>query len=245
MRKSLLIIAVALMVFSNSAFCATSNDILNQVKSAETGLADFTANMDITRANKNNVAAMGSGYDEILRLQKAIISYKRPDLIRYDGFAQGIKASLVQNGYKRLVLAAMIRKLDNLKDAPGKRQDTLDLGFLSSSLWRDNSVTVVSNGKKALKLKFNPKFGGRDKRHDDVWVDPMTLKMLKREKFLGDGQMRVRMTYGSYQNLTGKLSIATTSTLYDPSGGMLGSVKYKNLKVNSGVRDSIFSMAQR
>jgi len=35
----------------------------------------------------------------------------------------------------------MIRKLDNLKDAPGKRQDSLDLGFLSSSLWRDNFVT--------------------------------------------------------------------------------------------------------
>ena len=188
---------------------------------------------------------MGSGYDEILRLRKALVSYKRPDMIRYDGFAQGIKASFVQNGYQRLVLAAMIRKVDDLKDAPGKRQDTLDLGFLSSSLWRDNFVTVVTGGKNSIKLKFSPKFGAKDKRHDMVWVDPSTLRVLRREKYLGGGEMRVRMTYGGYQNLTGKLPIATVSTLYDPSGGLLGSVKYNKLKVNTGLKESLFSMAQR
>jgi len=45
---------------------------------------------------------------------------------------------------------------------------------------------VVSGGKSGvIKLKFDPKFGGDDKRHDTVWVDPATLKVLRRQKYLG------------------------------------------------------------
>jgi len=52
--------------------------------------------------------------------------------------------------------------------------------------------------------------------------------------------MRVQMTYGGYQHLTAKLPIATTSSLYDAAGGLLGSVKYNNLKVNTGLKARCF-----
>ncbi|MCX6344410.1 MAG: outer membrane lipoprotein-sorting protein [Armatimonadetes bacterium] len=238
-------IALALGMLASSAWAVSSADILKKVKAAEASLKDFKADMVITEANKKNVSGMGEGYSDILKLEKAIIQYKKPDMIRYDGYAKGIRAAYIQKGCEKLILAAMIRKKENVKEAPGKRQDSLDLGFLTSKLWTDNNVSVVSSAKNSLKLKFDPKAGGADKRHDMVWIDPATLKVLKREKYRGSGEMRVRMVYSDFETLAGKLPIATMCTMYDGKNNELGSVKYKNVKANVGLGDALFSMAQR
>lgn len=239
-------LVLVLIIAVNSVMAASAKDILKRVKAAEAGVRDMKAEMVITQANKSNVAEMGDGYTDILRLEKAVISYKKPNMIRYDGYARGIKAALIQNGYKKLILAAMIRKTEDDRNAPGKRQDTLDLGFLSSQLWVDNNVSIVSVGKNGtLKMKFDPKAGGTDKRHDMVWIDSRTLKILKREKYRGNGELRLRLVYSGFQTLGGKLPIATESTLYNPSGEKMGSVKYKNVKSNVGLPNSLFSLSQR
>jgi len=242
----LLILVLGCALISSSATAVTASDILSRVKAAEADVKDLKAEMVITSADKSNVSDMGEGYSDILKLQKAVIAYKKPDKFRIDGFARGIKASFVQYGYKKLVLAAMIRQTEDVKNKPGKRFDTLDLGFLSSRLWVDNAVTVVSKPKNGvIQLKFDPKAGGTDKRHDNVWVDSKTLRVTKREKYRGNGQMRVRYVYTNFEMLGGKLPIATTSTMYNPSGEKLGTVTYKNVKANSGLADSVFSLTQR
>lgn len=241
----LVILAVAFIVSQVDA-AVTASSILSRVKSAEASVKDFKADMVIVDANKGNVSGMGEGYDEILKLEKAVVQFKRPDKLRYDGYARGIKAAYIQNGYEKLVLLPMLRQRTNAKNDPGKRQDTLDLGFLSSQLWKDNNVSVVSTDSKGVvKLKFDPKFGGNDKRHDIVWVDSATLKVLKREKYRGGGEMRIKVAYGDFTMLGGKLPIATVSTLYNPAGKELGTVQYKNLRANVGLSDSIFSLTQR
>ncbi|MCX8052714.1 MAG: hypothetical protein N3B12_02815, partial [Armatimonadetes bacterium] len=147
----------------------TANDILKKVRAAEAGLRDFRAEMVIEDANKRAVSGMGEGYGDILRLEKGIVSYKKPDKIRYDGYAGGIKVAYIQNGYTKLVIAPMIKQKLDVKNHPGQRQDTLDLGFLSSRLWVENHVSVVSTDKDGIvKLKFDPKFGDNDRRHDMV-----------------------------------------------------------------------------
>lgn len=247
MRKTIGIIsAIILMaVISLPAWSLSSKDILNKVKSAEYGFNDLKANMLITEADKKNVNGFGEGWGEILKLQNAVIQFKSPDKIRYDGFARGIKAAYIQNGYRKLVLAPMIRQTENLKNSPGKRQDTTDIGFVSSRLWFDNTITVVSSLPTSVKLNLTPKFGPRDKRHDLVWLDPYTLKLQKREKYLASGAMRVRTIYSGYQILAGKMPVATVCTLYNGSGEELGTVKYTNVRANTGINDAVFSLSQR
>lgn len=227
---------------ASSVMAVTSSDILTRVKAAEAKLDDFQVNMFITQANKKTVSGMGERYGDILMLDKATISYKKPNMLRMDGLAEGIKATYIQNGYTKLFLASMIKHRDNVKNEPGKRFDSLDYGFLSSHLWVDNHVSVIGNGKgKVVKLKLDPKLGAKDLRHDFVWVEPDALRMVKREKYRGSGEMRVRTTYRDFKDLTAKLPIATEATLYNGDGKELGVVTYKNLKVNIGLKDSIFS----
>ncbi|MHB9038054.1 MAG: LolA family protein [Armatimonadota bacterium] len=245
--KRIVLLTVTLAIIAVQAGAGTtSSGILSRVRAAESGLKDWKADMVITEANKKNVSGMGDGYGDILKLDKALVFYKTPDLIRYDGYAEGIKVTYVQNGYTKLVVATMIRHKENVKDAPGKRFDSLDLGFLSSRLWEDNNVSVVSTEKGGIvKLKFAPKFGDKDKRHDMVWLDLDTLKLVKREKYRGSGEMRTRTVYGDYENLTSKLPIATNANLFNGDGKELGGVKYKNVKVNSRLNASMFALNQK
>lgn len=241
-------LALAVLLVAGTTVGADANtaSLLARVKSAEASLKDFKADMEITESNKKSVSGMGEGYSDILKLESATVSYKKPDKIRFDGYASGIKAAYIQNGYTKLVLASMLRHREDVKNSPGKRQDSLDMGFLSSRLWTDNQVTLVSTDKQGImKLKLDPKFGGDDKRHDMVWVDPKTLRVTRREKYRGSGELRIKMVYTSYRQLTNSLPIAATSTMYDNSGALLGTVTYKNLKVNSGLPDSLFSLSAR
>jgi len=247
MRLMAVLLAVAALAgLSVPAGAVTASDILNKVKAAEAGVRDFRADMVIGEANKKAVSGMGEGYGDFLRLEKGVVSYKKPDKIRYDGYAHGIKAAYIQNGYFKLIIAPMIKQKLNVKNQPGQRQDTLDLGFLSSRLWVDNYVSVVSTGRDGIvKLKFDPKFGDNDKRHDMVWLDPKTLRILKREKYLGGGELRVKNVYTGFAKLGGKLPIAVYSEMFDPKGRSLGTVEYRNLKVNTGLGDALFSLTQR
>jgi len=247
MRKVILagVLALIVVLVCGQAWAVSSGDLLKRVKQAERGFRDFSSDLGISDANKQNVAGMGERLDEILMLERASLRFVSPDKFRYDGVARGIKATYIQNGYYKLVLAAMIRQKTDVKDAPGKRQDSLDLGFLSSNLWKDNNVKVLGTDRGALKLGFYPKFGGDIKRHDLVWIDAKTLRVLKRQKYLASGAIRVRTVYADYRNLTPTLPIAGESTLYDPEGKKLGSIRYKNFKVNAGVPAGLFSLGQR
>lgn len=241
-----IILALACAIIACPAWAVTPAQILQHVKAAEAPLKEMKAEMALVSANKGNISDMGAGYSDIVGLEKGIIYFKKPDKFRMDGYARGIKATFVQNAYRKLVLAAMVRVTDNVKDKPGKRFDTLDLGFLSSRLWVDNTVTIVGSAKgPTVELRLVPKSGGKDKRHDNVWLDVATLKPLKREKYRGNGDLRVRYVYTVFESLCGKLPIATTSTMYNPSGEKMGTVTYKNVKANVGLADSLFSMSQR
>jgi outer membrane lipoprotein-sorting protein len=246
MKKTALLTVIMAIIAVQACAAVTSSGILSKVKTAEAGVKDWKADMVITQANKKNVSGMGDGYGDILKLDKALVFYKTPNLIRYDGYAEGIKVTYVQNGYTKLVVATMIRHKENVKNAPGKRFDSLDLGFISSRLWQDNNVSVVSTLKGGVvKLKFRPKFGDKDKRHDMVWLDTDTLRLIKREKYRGNGEMRTRTVYSDYESLTSKLPLATNANLYNGDGKELGGVKYLNVKVNAGVGASMFSLNQK
>lgn len=248
-KTRICILALVLFLFVSTAVHAatavTASSILAKVKAAEATFRDMKAEMVIDDANKGNVSKMGKGYDDFLLLKKATVYYAKPDKMRWDGYAKGIKATLVQNGYKRLVLAAMVRKADDLRDAPGKRRSPLDLGLLSSWLWTDNTVSVagMENGGM-VKLKFDPKLGGKDQRHDFVWVDASTLKITKRETYTGRGELRARNVYREHTML-GKMPIATETDMYNGDGKMLGTISYTNVKANVGLADSLFSLTQK
>ncbi|OFX17084.1 MAG: hypothetical protein A2Z18_00360 [Armatimonadetes bacterium RBG_16_58_9] len=78
-----------------------------------------------------------------------------------------------------------------------------------------------------------------------VWIEPLTLKIVRRLKFRGSGELRVKNTYSDFTMLAGKLPMATVSKMYNGAGDFLGTVKYKNVNSNTGLKDSLFSPSNK
>ncbi|MFQ3550288.1 MAG: hypothetical protein SNJ70_11125 [Armatimonadota bacterium] len=218
----------------------TPASILSQVKSAESGVKDFSADLVVSDRNLANIKKFDNAWGEIMKLEKATVAYKFPDKIRFDGFAQGIKASYIQNGYIRQIRASMVKHRENVKSASGKRQDTLDLGFLSSQLWTDNNVSVVSTSKGITQLRFNPKWDGNDKTHQRVWINK-DLQIQKLEKYRANGDLLTKVEFTQHSKLGGKLPIGIQAKMYTADGGLMGTTTLRNIKINTGLSDSFFS----
>ncbi len=240
MKKYLLTLLI--FVFSVcSCYAVTSDELLGRVKKLEAPFADVSFSVKVT-GDKKIIDDQGDKYEEVLNMKNSTIKYKKHNKIRVQGKLQGINVLAVQNGYMRKLAGGIFNVKGDKKNDPGQRQNSLDVGFLSSAIWTDNKVTVVSEAGGVVKLKVDPIYGGNDKRHDFIWVDTKTLKLVKRERYNGAGELRNMFEYKEYTTLAPNYYMATKSLGYNGKKKYMGTTVYSNVKVNQKLADSLFKI---
>ncbi|MBR4748243.1 MAG: outer membrane lipoprotein-sorting protein [Abditibacteriota bacterium] len=240
MKKTILLICVFLFSVC-SCYGVTSDALLAKVKKLETPFVDVSLSVKVT-GDKTVIDDLGDRYEEVLNMKNSTIKYKKHNKIRVQGKLQGINVMVIQNGYMRKMSGGIYNVKGDKKNDPGQRQNSLDLGILSSSIWADNKVTVVSESGGVVKLKVDPIYGGNDKRHDNIWVDADTLKLVKRERYNGAGELRNLFEYKEYRELTPGYFMATKYMGYNGKKKYLGTTTYSNIKVNQKLADSLFKI---
>jgi outer membrane lipoprotein-sorting protein len=201
--------------------------------------------MVVTPASRSDAGEIGKGVLMFLDqgFREARVSFKRPDKFRAEGKAKGVDVVYVLNGNKKQITAPalMLKKTDNLSDDREKKQSTLDVGFASDLLWKENSVKLLSTDAKGVaKLQLVP-LGTTDKRREFVWIDTKSLKVLKRERYGGGGNLKARYIYANHKMMR-KMPVATLLKAYSPDGGYAGSISYKDVRANTGLSDSLFAI---
>jgi outer membrane lipoprotein-sorting protein len=218
-----------------------ASDLQKKATAASTALKDLKATMVVTSINKNNAEEINPAFSDIGQFQKATIYYKHPGKYRAEGVAKGMAVAYVVNGHKlQIVIPGMLKRTEDISQKAGKQRTTLDMGFITGSLWSENKVTYVGKEGKNVKLKLTPK-GSKSRRHELIWVDPGTLRLVRRQRYNSEGEFRARYVYSSFKNV-GKLPIAQQAKVYAPDGGYVGTVEYRGLKVNTGLADSLFNL---
>ena len=240
MRKICFVILILISV-SLSANAITSNEMLNKVKNLEANFTDFSVTVKGT-GDPGTVKNQGNRYEDILQVKDGTIKYKKHNMIRIDGKIQGLKGIVVQNGYWVKMQIGIMNMKRNQQNDPGKRQNSLDMGMLSSILWKDNKVVIMSESNGVAKVKFTPVYGGDEKRCDIVWIDVDSLKLVKREKYNYEGKLKKRFEYKEYKELTSNYYIATKTMAYDEKNKYLATANYSNLKINQKMDDKLFKM---
>ena len=243
MRRTIFALACAALTIS-ALHAETADGLRKRLADASSSIRDLKGTMVVTPTSRSDAGEISKGVLEFLDqgFREASVWYKQPDKFRAEGKAKGIDVTYVLNGNRKQVTAPalMLKKTDNLSRDLAKKQSTLDLGFASDSLWRDNNVKLVSESKGVAQLQLVPK-GTRDKRKELVWMDTKTLKVLKRERYKGDGKLRTRHVYMKHKTM-GKIPVATLVKVYSPDGGYAGSVSYKDFRINTGLSDSLFAI---
>lgn len=229
------------IIISINLFSFTSNSMLEKIKSYENNFTSMQADLKPI-GNKNKMAKMEKKLDLLADVKNGSVKYKKGNRIKIEGKLQGIKASAVENNYKIKFNVGPLKGSMDFKDDPGKRYNSLDLCFLSSWLWENNKVTVLSVENGVAKCKFDPIQGGDEDRHDLVWVDTKTLKLLRREKYNTDGILKLIIVYNEWKEMIPGYYIATKYQTFNPKKELLGTNSLVNIKVNAPLNDSIFSI---
>ena len=232
------------LVIATIARAAAVDDLRKRLAAASSSISDLQGTMVVTPASRSDAAQINKGILQFLDhgFREARIYYKRPDKFRAEGKAKGIDITYILNGNKKQVIAPalMLKKTDDMSHNRDQKQSTLDVGFASDGLWRDNRIKLLSERNGTALLQLVP-LGTTDKRRELVWLDTKTLRVVKRERYGGTGKLKARYVYLNHK-MMGKMPVATLVRAYAPDGGYAGSISYKNLRVNTGLPDSLFAI---
>lgn len=240
MKKLLLIIL--LIGSAVNLFAITSSEMLDRIKKCEDNFTSMEANINPV-GSKKKLAKMEKKLDLLADVKNGNVKYKKGNRIKIEGKLQGIKVSAVQNNFKIRFNVGPLKGSMDYKDDPGKRYSSVDVCLLSSWLWKNNQVSVLSVDSKGIaKCKFDPIQGGNELRHDLLWIDTKTLKLIRREKYNTDGILRLIIIYKEWKEITPNYWMATKYETYNPKKELIGVNALTNIKVNKPINDSIFDI---
>ncbi len=221
----------------------TEADLRLRIQQVSSELKDISFLGTVTYKNKKAMEKIESNYARLYDFQSARVYYKEPDKLRIEGKLGMVKFEYICNGSLKIVRAPAIR-FTNRKDYsndPAKLQDALDIGLVTTSLWRHRRIEVLddpeasSNGEIKVRLRW-PK---GEVAHI-IWLDAKDLWLKRFEKRAADGTLIFRVNYSNPRKVGNVIWIPTTIDVYTSDGEKAGSTEYSDIKVNTGLADSLF-----
>ncbi len=236
------IFSILLLLFFSTSGPAEP-DVREQIRQATQAFKDITLTCRVLYANVAELKKIGKDFPNSYEFKTTTISYKAPDKMRMEGKLGMVTVAIIINGNTKSIKAAglHISKKENIAKQPHKRQGDLDIGILTDQLWQDYIVTNVEAEKgqsgQLYKITF-VRSNAKDKKLV-LWTEPKTWKLLKLEKYEDDGTLKSRYIYSSHRRY-GPIWVPGHIDVYNRDGKLAGSTMYENIKVNSGIPDSIF-----
>lgn len=220
-------------------------DIRGEIREATKGFKDITLTAKVVYGNKKELQKIGKDFPKSYDAKTSTVRYKAPDKMRMDGKIGMVGISIIINGKWKLyrVPALHIGKKQDCTDEPNQLQGDLEVGLITEQLWRDYVVTGADIVKAADASQYKLTFArsnARDKKRV-CWVEPKTIKLLKLEKYEPDGSLKARYIYSKHKHVGG-VWVPTRIDVYNEDNKLAGSTEYVNIKVNTGIADSVFKI---
>lgn len=240
-------IATALVTFLAAALLslpAAAANLQEQVKQETRKFRDMTATMLPEKINQQVLIKMGKSFSRSYEFKRATITFKDPDKFKIEGAIGLIRVQYIMNGEIRTVRIPSVHysRKDDLSDESGKTQTCLDMGIVTDGLWASYNVRQIDteNTDSGPVIVLELARIGDPRRNQKIWVDGKNFCLLKREKYRNEGDMKVRYVYKDHKMLDGVVWAPMKTELYDRNGKLAAVSVMRNVKVNTGVSDSIF-----
>lgn len=241
----LLACAVLGAVPMGPAFAAGESvaELRTRIEAATRDFRDLSALVTVTYKNKDALAKVDSAYSALYDFKSARLQHKQPDKIRLDGKLGMVKFEYIMNGTVRMVRAPTVRvktKKDYAHD-PAKTQTALDLGLVTPSIWTNRKVEVVEDegAKSCEEIKLALRWPNNT-RVIFIWLDARDLYLKRFEKRGPDNELILRAEYSEPRKAGGVVWIPTRVDVYGADGEKVGSSEVSDIKVNTGLPDSLF-----
>lgn len=225
------------------------------IRAFMTPLKDLETTIKVTKMESKELEKIGgdfaTNYTVFRNLRTLSLVYKSPDKLLLEGKSNLLgQAALLINGSTRFyaVPKLNVRKKENLEKEPVRRQSLLEysgllsdgtLRFMQSKFVREemlnNTPTLVYD------LTYQGVSGASYYR---LWLDPQKRMVRKRAWFDGDDRLRATFLYEEPREVVAGVWLPGRCDIVNPDGVTAGSMTYTDAKINQGVSDTLFDMAQ-
>jgi outer membrane lipoprotein-sorting protein len=218
-------------------------DLRARISQATSGFKDMKATLVVVQSNRRELEKMGKIFAETYQFKKASVSFKSPDMLKMNGELGQMRVEFITTTKERLVRIPTIRfkKRTDISDDPGSRMTSLEVGIVSPSLWDIYTVTLArteksDSGVKVYVMKLQTP---GSKKCQLIWVDGGTLKLLRRDRILDDGSLKVKVVYSQHKQFCNAWVPAHAEVLND-AGKVAAVTETSGIVVNGGVDNKEF-----
>lgn len=209
-------------------------------------LKDLSWTAHIVRGEQSELRKINSDFGQAYRFETSTIRYREPLKLRVDSKADDTTVSYVINGTNQtfMISGLGIKKSNDLSKAPGRRQTPLDFGLLTPSMFKgffqgEFVRTDRATGDIVFDLTYIPSLG--DTARHRVWIEPQQHYIVKREWYGQDKRLLATFFYENPKR-EGSVWMPTKLTVKNVDNVVAGITRYDNIKVNSGIPDSLFEI---
>jgi hypothetical protein len=218
-------------------------ELKSRVEEAAKGLSDISMVGTVTYKDKRAIAKIDSSYARLYDFKSARIFFKDPDKLRMEGKLGMVRFEYIINGWSKIIRAPTVRftKREDFTGDPAKLQDAFDIGIVTPALWRNRRIEVIDDPEAAkngeIKLRLHWPKGDMILL---AWLDEKELWLKRFEKRTASGELQLKAVYLNPRKPGGVIWMPTTVELYASDGEKAGATEYTDIKVNSGLSDSLF-----
>ncbi len=238
------ILIAAAVILAIAAGMCVALDVRSEIRNATKSFKDITLTAKVLYGNQKELAKIGKDFPKSYEFKTTTVRYKAPDKMRVEGKLGMVSVAIIMNGKHKAyrVPALHISKKEDCSKDPHKLQGDLDIGIVTEQLWvdyvvKDTDVEKTPTGNVYRITVVRP----GAVRKQVCWVDAKTCKLLKMEKYEADGSLKSRMIFSKHKEVAG-IWVPTRVDVYNKDNKLAGTTEYQNIKVNTGIDDSVFKL---
>lgn len=249
MLRSLIkaVVSAALLINMSCTLHAAPQITVDQFKQrvveATKNFNDLSMVGTVTYKNKDALAKIEANYAQLYEFKTASVFLKNPDKVRLEGKLGMVKFEYIVNGTNKLFRAPMVKinKKNSYADDPAKLQSALDIGIVTPALWQYRTIEIVEdeesqqNGDIKLRLRWP--------RGDMIyyaWIDAKNLYLKQYVKQTAEGVVELRTVYSDAKKFADAIWVPCKVEVFASDGAKAGTSVFSDIKVNSGLADSLF-----
>jgi outer membrane lipoprotein-sorting protein len=202
-----------------------------------------TLQMDtsVVQENRDELTKIGGDFAMAYRFHKVTLSYSQPDKIHFESVVAGMHIAYTINGNTKYtsIPTVHVHKVEDVTNAPGKKQSLLDCGLLPPEEFNLFYATYIRKDGNQLVYRLSPKQAS-ERFHDMMWIDPVTHITTKREHYNQDGKLMAWYLYKNPIRARPKIYVPSRVEVYNAENKLAAVTVYTNVKVNLPVDNSIF-----
>jgi len=250
MNFRLFVFAAAFAAMAAAAYAAEvvssatpEEQLKARITEATKGFQDIKMDVTVTQKDKRALARVEASYSRLYDFRSATIYVKLPDKMRTEGKLGMVKFEYIINGCEKIVRSPQINfnKRESYPEASAKVQDALDMGLITTSLWRTRGLQIMDDPEAtaAGEIKVRYFYPNNDMQYL-LWLDSKDLWLKRFEKRRRDNSLVVRFVYSNPQRFGDLIWMPTRTEMFAPDGSKAGTLESSKIEVNLGPPDAMF-----